>query len=1055
MNRLSRNRKAIRIFAICCGLLLVCLLTAKAEMLPIKTYTSADGLIYDGVYRIYQDSRGFVWFATPVGISRFDGYRFTNYGMEDGLTYTLIRDFVEDDNGVYWLGTNGGNDNSTAIYRFDPRVKNSDEQKFVPFKISDEPATRDVYRFFKTKSGRIFVGTGGGLFLLDDSQPEHKFSRVRLNVLGTKDDLFPVYAFAENAEGNLWIGHERGLTRLNPSIGKIVTYAVKPSSDEADTIYSIGIDGRERLWLVNNGRGITIFNPEPAASIDLSNNREKRNLETTEKFDFADLPQGFAYHFKPEETPAEGSFVMVYCTADGAIFFGTRGKGLIEFDGRNFKSYTRENGLSDNSVSFIREDSFGNLWVVSGWGVMKIARKGFVSYNTADGLFSDRVTDIFTDRDGWIYALNQNWILNGFDGKRFVSVRPNLPADVGEFWNHRVLHDSAGEWWIPTPKGLYRFAAVERLEQLASIAPVAVYTKNDGLNAGNVVFVFEDSRGDVWFSYAEDEAKGHLSRWERESGKFYHYSPADGVPETCRPFGFTADAAGTVYVNCQFESYLVYRNGRFAAHSTPALKKGGLLHRTLLDSKGRLWIATPLNGLLRYDNPASEDPQETVYLKENGLSSSHVQYITEDLHGKIYFVTSRGMDRLDAETGAIKYYSLADGLPAAGTGAATRDLSGNLWLGTSRGVAKFVPEPDQPSSSPPVFIGSLRIAGNDFPLSVAGENRIENLTLAPDERQMQIEFYGLNLAAGESLRYQYKLEGADADWSAPTDNRAANYPNLTPGTYRFLVRAVNPGGNVSQNPATIEFTVLRPVWQRWWFLLLAAMTVSTIAYAVYRYRLARLLELEKVRTRIATDLHDDIGSSLSQIAILTEVVRQKVGSNGVSEPLNLIADTSREMVDSMSDIVWAINPNKDHLSDLIQRMRRFAEDVLDAKEIVYKFDLPQNVKDLPLGADMRREVYLMFKESVNNLVKHSEAKRAEFEIKIENSNLIVTIKDDGRGFDVSEKLNGGANGFGGNGLINMRRRAANLGGSFEIESAPEKGALIVLKIPVGKRIFPV
>jgi signal transduction histidine kinase len=235
--------------------------------------------------------------------------------------------------------------------------------------------------------------------------------------------------------------------------------------------------------------------------------------------------------------------------------------------------------------------------------------------------------------------------------------------------------------------------------------------------------------------------------------------------------------------------------------------------------------------------------------------------------------------------------------------------------------------------------------------------------------------------------------------------------------------------------------------------LLAAFALSAAVYTIYRYRVAQLLKLERVRTRIATDLHDDIGSSLSQIAILSEVVRQKVGANGVSEPLNLIANTSREMVDSMSDIVWAVNPNKDHLSDLVQRMRRFAEDVLDAKEIACKFDLSELSKDVALSADIRREVYLMFKESVNNLVKHSGATRAEFEIKIEHGNLFVAITDDGRGFEVAAKLNGGENGFGGNGLPNMRRRAANLGGSFEIESAPEKGARIVLKIPVNKKIF--
>jgi signal transduction histidine kinase len=218
-----------------------------------------------------------------------------------------------------------------------------------------------------------------------------------------------------------------------------------------------------------------------------------------------------------------------------------------------------------------------------------------------------------------------------------------------------------------------------------------------------------------------------------------------------------------------------------------------------------------------------------------------------------------------------------------------------------------------------------------------------------------------------------------------------------------------------------------------------------------------------VRTRIATDLHDDIGSSLSKIAILSEVVRQKNGIggngaevNGKNEPLEIIANTSREMVDSMSDIVWAINPERDNLSDLIQRMRRFAEDILDAQNLDYKFIVPEHLREIALGADVRRDVYLIFKECVNNLAKYAEASEAIIEIKLENNYLHVGIADDGRGFDVEYILNNGtASGFGGNGLRNMKRRAGNFGGAIEIESAVGAGTRIVLQIPVERKLFAV
>ena len=212
-----------------------------------------------------------------------------------------------------------------------------------------------------------------------------------------------------------------------------------------------------------------------------------------------------------------------------------------------------------------------------------------------------------------------------------------------------------------------------------------------------------------------------------------------------------------------------------------------------------------------------------------------------------------------------------------------------------------------------------------------------------------------------------------------------------------------------------------------------------------------------------------IGSSLSKIAILSEVVRQKsgAGQNGTSEPLEIIANTSRSMVDSMSDIVWAINPERDHLNDLVQRMRHFSEEILDAQDVEYQFSDSQNLKNITLGVDVRREVYMIFKECVNNLAKHSKCTKAEFDIRLENENLVIGIRDNGRGFAESalsdetssaftaETNGGGSRSFGGNGLKNMRRRAVNLGGELRIDSEIGKGTHLILKIPVGKKLFSV
>ncbi|HEX6625496.1 MAG TPA: ATP-binding protein, partial [Pyrinomonadaceae bacterium] len=267
-------------------------------------------------------------------------------------------------------------------------------------------------------------------------------------------------------------------------------------------------------------------------------------------------------------------------------------------------------------------------------------------------------------------------------------------------------------------------------------------------------------------------------------------------------------------------------------------------------------------------------------------------------------------------------------------------------------------------------------------------------------------------------------------------------------------------------PASVSLNILPPVWQRWWFLALAAIVSGSVIYRVARARARRALLLERVRTRIATDLHDDIGASLSKIAILSEVVSHRVNAdtNGagspVAEPLATIAGTSREMVDSMSDIVWAINPKRDRLSDLAQRMRLFASDLLSARDIRFTFRAPDASRDITVGADLRREVYLIFKETVNNLAKHSACEDAEIELRLAGSRLVVRVSDNGKGFDHARGLAAGGehSTMGGHGLHSMRGRAEKLGGTYEIDSARGRGTTVTLEVPVKvkrrRRVLP-
>jgi len=282
-----------------------------------------------------------------------------------------------------------------------------------------------------------------------------------------------------------------------------------------------------------------------------------------------------------------------------------------------------------------------------------------------------------------------------------------------------------------------------------------------------------------------------------------------------------------------------------------------------------------------------------------------------------------------------------------------------------------------------------------------------------------------------------------SDWTAPSELRSVNFVRLSPGGYRFLVRAVRSDGAVSETPAVVAFTVLPPVYARWWFMSLVIIAATAGIVALYRARVAQLLRVERVRARIATDLHDDIGASLSQIAILAEVARERLShepdGSHAAEPMGRIAETSRALVDSMSDIVWAINPEVDSLGDLVHRMRRFVEDTLGATDIEIVFRAPEPSVNLRLGADLRREIFLILKESVTNVAKHAEATRVAIEFESDKRRLWLRISDNGRGFDSSYATDG-------NGVASMRRRVAALGGRLVVESAAGRGTTISLDV---------
>ncbi|HEU4390863.1 MAG TPA: two-component regulator propeller domain-containing protein [Blastocatellia bacterium] len=1016
-----------------------------AERLPLRTYTTADGLAHNRVNRIVRDSRGFLWFCTGEGLSRFDGYTFVNYGVEQGLPHNEVTDFIETRGGELWVATWGGlvhfnPKGSPAAHVVDANEADASAAMFsVVVPEDDSRDARATEVILEGRDGTIWCGTNKHLYQLD--RGEDRFSLLAVEVGTGIPKQVAVTDLLEDRGGSVWVASFVGLFRRRPD-GAVEQYT-KLDGLPDNNIHDLLEDHEGRLWAGTRQGGFFRF------AVGVTDNR----LVVAESYD---RRKGLLTEW----------IAQLQETSDHRFWLATN-QGLVEFvPGPNrqtgrFRAYTRKNGLTYQEITAVTEDTSGNLWLGTNVaGAMKLAPNGFVTYDEQDGLagvyaiFEDPAggvcfrANVFADQRPSAFNGAQldllrpesdrfSWRFGRFDGQRFDWFTPAVQFEFGWVGEHTVVQTPDGEWWVGSGSGLYRFPASESFARIKMTQPLAVYTTKHGLAAQQIFRLFADSGGNVWVS------PFGLARWDRAGQSLRNWTSVPSLPSFKQdpPRSFGEDRAGNIWIG--FGTGVArYSGGAFTFFTAGDGVPPGAIFNIHSDRAGRLWLASARSGLIRVDDPTAERPEFTTLATAQGLSSNSTNEISEDLYGRIYVSTGHGLDQLDPATGRIKHFTAADGLAPGDIIAAFCDHGGEMWFGTPRGLSRFVPAPPQATSPPTVLITGLNVAGERPRLSALGETEIVLPELKSGQNQIEIQFVALGFSLGEELRYQYKLEGASDDWSPLTEQRLVNFVNMSPGRYRLLLRAMNADGVLSETPATLSFRILPPIWQRWWFMVLAAALVAAIAYSFYRYRLARLLEVERVRTRIASDLHDDIGANLTRIAILSEVAHSQFGDQHttVDSPLSSIARISRESVASMSDIIWAINPKRDTLFDVTQRMRKHATEVFAGRNIEFEFRAPDSEDALKLGADIRRDLFLIFKEAVSNAARHAACSNVQIELRIEHSRLVLEMEDNGRGFDTEAPSEG-------NGLVSMKRRAASLGGEFELESIEGKGTRIILMVP--------
>jgi len=1006
----------------------------RAARLPVTAWSVADGLAGDYINFIMVDSQGFVWICTSEGLSRFDGDEFLTVGAEpaDGsrpagaLRGSGVYSIAEDPAGDFWIASDSG------LFRYETSRPRGDSNALVPVLIAGLEAEDWPTEVLADSRGRIWVGTRRML---------HRFD------------------FAEGA----W--HDRRLAAYEEAIGR-VTVSTTVLLESGNGVLA-GTKGQGIVQVSETGGGELSARRFTLADWPVGSTWIRDLLAAPDGSIWASTLSCLARFRLPRDPAAtEVALGQVFTDANGlptascgglasraadALLVATEG-GLAELrlkagsaDWSVSRTLTVHDGLSTNAVSSPVLDAFGNIWLGGLTnGVMRISSVGATRFDEATTP-GGRLVDVIEDRAGHICALS--WVgdsrmtlsCGGREGFRSIEIR--LPKDMhypGWGASRKILHARDGSWWLATGVGLFRWRKGS-FEDLGRRLPDDRYTEDSGLPSRNIFGLFEDSRGGIWVL----AALGHpllsgVALFSPAQQRFVPFTRAELPPDDLAASA-AEDDAGNVWIGFYSGKVARYANGRFDMFDE---RSGMTLDSVLdlfVDSNGRLWAGG--RGAMVCDTPGASDAASIVFHPEAAISDfsgAGFGCFTEDDSGRLYFGTGRGLFRLNLETGELRRFTIRDGLPGNSITLCQRASDGGLWMSEHVGLSRLEPAVEAAIPPPDIRIVRISAGGEAVPVPPLGGRLLERVDLRSDHSPVVIECTSVGRPAGEMMRYQIKLVGADEDWGPFMTERRVQYAHLAPGDYRFLVRAVSDAGVTSEPPAEVKLFVPAPLWRRGWFVALAGLAAGSAGWTLLRARERRLVELERVRTRIATDLHDDIGSSLSQISILSQVARQQAstGTGGTGDSraaLDRITELSGELVDSIGDVVWSINPERDRLPDLAHRMRRFATDLFSPETgVTLSISLPEAADGDPIDADLRRQIYRLFKEALHNILKHARARRVEVTFERLHDGYRLRIADDGEGFDVEGAERG-------HGLASMRARADSIGADLRIRSIPSGG----------------
>jgi ligand-binding sensor domain-containing protein/two-component sensor histidine kinase len=942
------------------------------------TYTEREGLPSNTVFGIIRDGQENLWFATQLGASRFDGRTFTNYALPGWLPDDILLEVIEDRQGNLWFAM------TTGVSRLNVR-----RNEFTHFRVEQGLRDNLINGIFADSRGIIWISNQQhGLTSLTNSPAEAETFTFRHYSQQQGLPATNILALAEGPDHTLWIGSDKGAIQF--------------------TLPTTGQAGSFRHFTTQNG---------------LSHNEVN----------------------------------VVFPDKQGRILFGT-GNGVSIYEAPHatqrgrFTYLTEADGLLNPSILSLVEDKLGTLWIGTEGGLSAYRVSPFTFLTADEGFPNERIYAILEDRHGTF------WLGTGGDG--LFQYRPPQPGQNGTISQYTTrqglsddvistLHeDRRGRIWIATRNGgvtLYTPAGQGKP------ATFTHYTEQQGLLSNFVASMLEDHAGNLWFGQLS-EIKGGLTRFDGQT--FTNFARKQGLnSRNC--WSIAQDKRGTFWLGTWGNGFTRYEpnvggpNGRFTHFDQQSGLSNNKVRPILVDTHGAIWLGTIGGGVCQYEEATATKPARFAQFTEReGLTNNDVRSILEDRRGNLWFGNYYGISRFSPSENRFVNFTQEDGFLGTGcvTNAIYEDRTGKIWLGTQKNLTILDPARiRQDTTVPTVQLTDVRLFNEqthwqtDTTFELRNGIRIsdlrfrqrsrwygiaEGLSLSHAHNFLAFSFVGININTPQTVWYQYQLAGLDETWSSPTNRSEASYGNLPPGNYTFLVRARNGEGAWSQ-AFQYAFQIRSPWWASWWAYMFYGLLIISIVYAIIQYRvrqgLERIRALEAIRTRISSDLHDDVGSILSGLAMQSQMLALTAQPDQKT-PLNEISDMSHEAMDRMRDTVWAIDSRKDKYENLIDRMRAFAEKNLNLRQITHDFEVSVDDPRQFIDPQTRQNVYLIFREAISNSCKHSDATHVSIRFRQSKGGLDLLIHDNGS--DKQTTVNSD-----GLGLRNMQLRAAQMGGT--------------------------